>query len=344
MLQILKVILVVAAGFVFTILSTAFSVMAVRKAQGTLVTSIAAPSANRSAKASASTKPFSDKDLDICSKATLLFGSVALLANLSNSRLEKPMRTLFMLFGTFASYIWGARLPSAFTKVVHPLVTSSVIVMGLTRLFAMMTESSFLGDLATYKTGSLSLFKAGAGDVLLYLLGPSVVSFALSMYSRRELLKANMFVVFVSMLVSSGASLYATAGFVRLLGLGGAGGAIVRLSVLSRNVTTALAMAVTSILGGDISIACSVVVMTGILGATVGKSFLTHLGIVDPACRGLGIGGSSQGLGVAALSDEPEAFPFAAVSMVLTAVAATTMVSIPSIKTSLVNLACGNAI
>ena len=246
-----------------------------------------------------------------------------------------------MLFGTFASYIWGARLPSAFTKVVHPLVTSSVIVMALTRLFAMLTGSSFRLDLSTYKTGSLDLFKAGAGDILLYLLGPSVVSFALSMYSRRQLLKANLLVVFVSMLVSSGASLYATAVFVRLLQLGGPNGAIVRLSVLSRNVTTALAMAVTSILGGDISIACSVVVMTGILGATVGKSFLTHLGIVDPAARGLGIGGSSQGLGVAALSDEPEAFPFAAVSMVLTAVAATTMVSIPAVRQSLINVACG---
>jgi putative effector of murein hydrolase len=336
-------LLVVAAGFVFTILSTTFSVLTVRKAQGTFVTGISAPR-HAGLSSAAATRPFSEKDFDICSKATLLFGFASLVAHNSRNNLETPIRTLFMLFGTFASYIWGARLPNRFTKVVHPLVTSSVIVMGLTRLFAIATGSSFLGDLATYKTGSLELSRAGAGDILLYLLGPSVVSFALSMYSRRGLLKSNLLVVFVSMLVSSGASLYATAAFVRILQLGGRLGSVVRLSVLSRNVTTALAMAVTSILGGDISIACSVVVMTGILGATVGKSFLTSLGIVDPACRGLGIGGSSQGLGVASLSDEPEAFPFAAVSMVLTAVAATTMVSIPAVKQSLINVACGRAI
>ncbi|GKY97026.1 hypothetical protein MPSEU_000661400 [Mayamaea pseudoterrestris] len=337
--EIIKVLMVVAAGFVFTILSTTYSVVAVRKSQRTFIASGSVPRPTTGAGVLA--KPFSEQDLDVTSKATLLFGVASLFANRVHSDLETPVRTLFMLFGTFASYIWGARLPSDFTRVVHPLVTSSVIVMGLSGLLAALTGSTFRSVLSTYKTGTLDANLAGAGDILLYLLGPSVVSFAVSMFSRRSLLKANFLVVLVSMLVSSGASLYATAFFVRLLDLGGPGGALVRLSVLSRNVTTALAMAVTSILGGDISIACTVVVLTGILGATVGKSFLTHMGITDPASRGLGIGASSQGLGVASLSDEPEAFPFAAVSMVLTAVAATTLVSIPSVRESLINIACG---
>jgi putative effector of murein hydrolase len=95
-------------------------------------------------------------------------------------------------------------------------------------------------------------------------------------------------------------------------------------------------------LGGDISICASVVVLTGIVGATYGKSILTRAGVSDPVARGLAVGSSSQGLGVASMADEPDAFPFAAISMVLTAIAATTLVSIPAVKSSIVQLATGS--
>ena len=222
-------------------------------------------------------------------------------------------------------------------------MTSCVILLLLAQLLGMATGSSFLDVLRTYKVGSLDPMKTGAGDVLLYLLGPSVVSFAISMYSRRTLLRSNFLVVIFAMLVSSVGGLFGTAAFVRAISLGGKDGAVVRLSVLSRNVTTALAMALTQMIGGDISIAASVVVMTGILGATYGKTLLTSMGVCDPVCRGLGIGSSSQGLGVASISDEPDAFPFAAISMVLTAMCATTLASIPSIRETLINLATGAA-
>jgi putative effector of murein hydrolase len=100
-------------------------------------------------------------------------------------------------------------------------------------------------------------------------------------------------------------------------------------------------MAVASLLGGDISIAASTVILSGITAATFGRSVMTALGIHDPVSRGLAIGASGQGLGVACIVSEPDAFPFAAMSMVLTAVAATTLVSIPQIKEALVQLATG---
>merc|ERR1712117_206331 len=109
--------------------------------------------------------------------------------------------------------------------------------------------------------------------------------------------------------------------------------------MLPRNVTTALAIAIINIIGGDISIAVAVVVLTGIFGATFGAAILDWMRIHDPIARGIGIGASAQGLGVASLVNEKEAFPFAAISMVLTAVAATTLVSIPFIKNFLINLA-----
>jgi putative effector of murein hydrolase len=49
---------------------------------------------------------------------------------------------------------------------------------------------------------------------------------------------------------------------------------MLRLSVLVRNVTTALSMALTAMIGGKISIAASVVCVTGILGGTYGKPIM----------------------------------------------------------------------
>ena len=195
--------------------------------------------------------------------------------------------------------------------------------------------------LKSYKVGSLNPLKMGAGDVLLWLLGPSVVSFAVSMYSRKQLIYENFLVIVTAMIVASVGGLYGTAAFVRAINLGGSSGKLVRLSILGRNVTTALSLVIASILGGDISIAAVFVVCTGVLGATYGKPLMKMMGIYDPVTRGLGMGGASQGLGVAAMSDEPDAFPFAAIGMVLTAVCATTLVSIPASRDALINLATG---
>lgn len=340
--QILKVIAVVLVGFVYTLTTTTFSVMALRQAQGAIVASSSGSKASVSQLAAGPPpKPFSDQTVDLFWTGSVFFGIASILATRSSIQLATPIRTVFLGFATVAAYTWGSRLPRGFTKVVHPLVTSSVAVLLLIQFVGVLTGSTFLEVLASYKVGTLDPMKTGAGDILLYLLGPSVVSFAISMYSRRTLLKRNFPVVFLAMFVSSVGGLFGTAAFVRAISLGGSDGAMVRLSVLSRNVTTALAMMVTSMLGGDISIAASVVVLTGIIGATYGKSLLTSMGVTDPVCRGLGIGASSQGLGVAAIADEPDAFPFAAISMVLTAMCATTLVSVPAVKKTLIELATG---
>ena len=63
---------------------------------------------------------------------------------------------------------------------------------------------------------------------------------------------------------------------------------------------------ITQILEGNIAIAASVVVLTGIFGATVGRGMLDFLGIDDPVSRGLGMGAAGQGLGVAAMMPEKE--------------------------------------
>ena len=92
---------------------------------------------------------------------------------------------------------------------------------------------------------------------------------------------------------------------------------------------------------GDISLAVLIVVLTGVFGATYGRRVLDAMGIHDPVTRGIAVGGASQGLGVSSMAPEVDAFPFAAMSMMLTAIGATVLVSFPAVKEMLVDLCRG---
>ena len=324
--------------------TSSFAVVAIRRAQGTLTTT---GGGQRVSKASSSTmsqnkvKAFDDVSCNLFYKGTIITGIISILATRTGNAYKTPLETIFLVFLTMSTYMWGANLPAAFVKVVHPLVTSSVLVLlGIRGLATVTGDRDFVEVLSAYRANTLDPLKMGAGDLLMYLLGPSVVSFAISVYSRRVLLQKNLLVVLTSMLVASVGGLFGTAALVRAAAVGtGSSAAMVRLSILARNITTALAIALTKMIGGDISIAASVVCLTGILGGTYGKALLNAWDVRDPICRGLGIGCSAQGLGVAAMLDEPEAFPFAAIAMVLTAISATTLASIPAVQKVLIRIA-----
>jgi putative effector of murein hydrolase len=341
--QVVKVLLVVVLGWVFTLSTVTYSVLSLRTAQGTLVKAPPAAPAKRSKgktlpPAPVAAKPFSDETMAFLLKAAAVMAAVSIGATKMGNDFATPLQTVFLLLSAFASYVWAARLPAGFNKTIHPLITATVVSLGLLQATGMATSTTFLDVLKSYKVGSLNLMKAGAGDLLLFLLNPAVVSFAVAMYSRKNLLKENFLIVLTATLVSSVGGLFGTAAFVRAIKLGGSNGRFLRLSVLARNVTTALSMAITALLGGDISIAASVVVLTGIFGATFVRRALDAMGVYDPITRGLAVGASSQGLGVASMVSEVDAFPFAAMSMVLTAISATILVSIPAIKDMLLKI------
>lgn len=342
-LEVVKVLGVVVVGFYFSLFTGAFSVLALRKCQGLVVEpSTLSPTEQEQEVKAAPVKPYSQELVNFLLQGVGVFGALSIGASRVENQFATPLRTIFMAFTTFAGYVWGARLPSSFTAIVHPLIMSTIAVLLTTKLTGVATSSTFNKVLGTYKSGALTFMSAGAGDILLFLLGPSVVSFAIAVYSRKKVVADNFLVILTGVLVASAGGLFGTAAFVRLINLGGEAGRVLRLSVLPRNVTTPLAIAITNMLGGDISYAAAVVVLTGIFGGTFGARILTAVGIEDPVSRGIGIGGSAQGLGVASMSNEKEAFPFAAISMVLTAVAATTLVSIPAVKECILNLAAGN--
>merc|ERR1712174_143876 len=179
---------------------------------------------------------------------------------------------------------------------------------------------------------------AGAGDLLLYMLGPGVCSLSVSMYSRKKLMKENLLAVLVGMLVSSTGGILSSAFYVRYVGIPGA---VLRLSLITRNVTTALAMALTTILGGNTSIIASLLVTTGVFGSTIARKLMSALKLKDPVSRGLGVGAAAQGIGVASLQQEKDSLPFAAINMILTALCTSILISIPVVREFVKKIALG---
>jgi putative effector of murein hydrolase len=287
-------------------------------------------------------KPFSQALLYQLNGFTLLTGLAALVATRATTTYASiaatPLTALFLLGATLQNFVFGARLPAKFIKVVHPLVTCTSLTWMIATVFATLTGSTFSTVLRMYKTGRLGLLTGGAGDVLLFLLGPAVLSLSVSMYGRRKLMKDNIKELVAAIGVSSLGGLFGTATAVRLLQLGNP---YIRLSLLSRNITSPLAMAIASILGADVSLAVSMVVVTGLIGANFGASIMDAFGIQDAVARGMGMGAAAHGLGTAAIVNEKDAFPFSAISMSLTASACTVLVSIPLIKRLVLQLALG---
>jgi len=257
------------------------------------------------------------------------------------AKLKTPILTLLLGSTTLSGFVYGSRLPKKTKKMIHPLVTCLTITWTVMVLFAKCTERTFINMLSSYKMGQgfHGLNGTGPGDIFLFLLGPAVMSLSISMYDKRDLIRDNFLQILSAVSVSSIGGLFGTAWMVRLMGLVTPS---LRVALLSRNITSPLAMAIAGLLGASastVSIAVSLVVVTGLFGANFGAASLTKAGIRDPVARGMGIGAAAHGLGTAAFVDEKDAFPFAAISMALTATAVTCLISVPPIKKLVLQIA-----
>lgn len=356
MRQVVKVFSVIFGGFLFSLLSTSYSVCAVRKIfrpssdavqQRQQQAQAAAPTDQRqsdkpaaAAAAAPAAKPFSDELTHGSRNVALASGAAAVLLARPFQGAAAPLVALSMLAATVHNFCFGARLPKRLTKtVLHPLVTCTTLTWAWSYLLGAATGSSFLAMIRGYRIGgALSLASSGAGDLLTFVLGPAVVSLGVSIYERRQLIRQNLKEVVTATGVSCVGGLFGTALVVRLLGLATAE---LRLSLLPRNITSALAAAIADIVGANKPLAVSFAVVTGLIGANFGASILDYFGIKDPAVRGLGIGSAAHGLGTAAFVDEKDAFPFAAIGMTLTAIFGTVLVSVPVVQKLALRIALG---
>lgn len=242
----------------------------------------------------------------------------------------------YALSATLLTFSAAQRFPRALKMFFHPLIVCTAGTIGAMALLGAMTGTTFNVALSAYYVRSGTTW-SGAGNMLSALLGPAVITFAFTVDRHRRLALARRTEVFAAALFTAIGSLFGTAFVARALGLASES----RLLMVPRTVTAPLAMPIAALIGADVRLAASVVALTGLLGANIGRGLLTLFKIRDPVVRGLAMGASAHGLGTAAMSEEGEALPFAALAMTLVGIISTLFVAVTPFRALLLRLAVG---
>lgn len=136
---------------------------------------------------------------------------------------------------------------------------------------------------------------AHGGDILLFLLGPSVVALAVPLYQRREEIWSRKRPIMIGIFAGSLVSIISACGLAWVLG----GSREVILSLAPKSVTTPIAISIVEKIGGMAPLTAAIVVLTGCLGAVCGPEFCRFIGVTSPVATGLALGTAAHGIGTA---------------------------------------------
>ncbi len=167
--------------------------------------------------------------------------------------------------------------------LLNPVFVSICVIIALLRVTRI--------DYADYARG---------GDLILFLLGPSVVALALPLWQRRRQILERKLPILIGICAGALASILSAAGTAWVLG----GSSQVVLSMVPKSVTTPIAIGICAKIGGIVPLTAALVVLTGCLGAICGPEFCRLIGIRSSTSLGLAIGTSSHGIGTARILDE----------------------------------------
>ena len=130
---------------------------------------------------------------------------------------------------------------------------------------------------------------------LVAMLAPTTVAFAVPIYRQRALILRQWRVVTLGVVVGSLTSFVSSWFLAKGLGLGDH----LRLSLLPRSMSTPFAMIVSADIGGAPDLTAIFVLITGVLGATIGELLLEWLPLHTKLARGALFGMGAHGVGTA---------------------------------------------
>lgn len=136
---------------------------------------------------------------------------------------------------------------------------------------------------------------ARGGDILLFLLGPSVVALAVPLYQRRKEIWQRKRPIMIGIFAGSLVSIISACGLAWILG----GSREIILSLAPKSVTTPIAISIVEKIGGVAPLTAALVVLTGCLGAICGPEFCRLIGVTSPVATGLAVGTAAHGIGTA---------------------------------------------
>jgi predicted murein hydrolase (TIGR00659 family) len=190
----------------------------------------------------------------------------------------------FGVVTTLAAYALALRVHRK-AAWLHPLLLTCLMLMAMLLLLPCVRVPLTVED---YRRG---------GDLIVFFLGPSTVALAVPLYKHRRTLGRHAAQIGVSIVAGGLVGIISAAAIAIALH---ATKAIV-LSVMSKSVTTPIAVEITSALGGKPELTAAIVVCAGLLGAVVGVPVLKAIGLKNNAAIGLGMGTASHGIGTSSV-------------------------------------------
>jgi putative effector of murein hydrolase len=149
------------------------------------------------------------------------------------------------------------------------------------------------------------------------LLGPATVALALPLYKNRQVFFRNMVPAGCGLLAGSLGTMVVAGLTARLLGFAPS----LTSSIAIKSTTVPIAVEIAKIIQAAPALTAIFVVITGMMGASLGPWLMTRIGIIHPVSRGLALGTISHGQGtVEAIFESQLSGAVAGVSMGLAAV------------------------
>ncbi len=181
------------------------------------------------------------------------------------------------VFITIFAYEIGVFIKKKFNfAIFNPLLISIILIILLLKVLDI----------------DYTVYEDGAG-LISFLLTPATVALAIPLYEQIEPLKKNWQAIIVGIL--SGALTSALCVLVLSV--------IFRLdhkmyvTLLPKSITTAIGMGVAEEIGGIVTIAVAVIIVTGIFGNMIAEGVCKLFNITEPVAKGIGIGSASHAIG-----------------------------------------------
>ena len=185
----------------------------------------------------------------------------------------------FGLALTAAAYAIGVKLQKKTGLVIcNALLVAALLIIAVLMVFDIPYEAYYAG-----------------GSIINLMLSLSTVCFAVSVYSKLDVLKKNLLPILVGCTAGAAASVVSVWALCHLFGLDRA----LLVSLLPKSVTTPIATALSDGNGGIVSITAVAVIFTGIMGNLCVPLMIKLFRIKNPVEAGLGIGTCSHAIGTA---------------------------------------------
>lgn len=145
-----------------------------------------------------------------------------------------------------------------------------------------------------------------------FLLGPATVALAIPLYNQLGKVRSSLLPLVTALIAGSATGILAPILLAQWFDLSER----TVLSLAPKSVTTPIAMGVAEQIGGAPPLTAVLVILTGIVGASIGIEVLRLLRLRDGAVQGFAVGAASHGIGTArALQVSEEAGAFSGLAM-----------------------------